>query len=52
LFGPGTAKEQLRNRLRDNKSFGGKWLSVQPSDKLTDNQLLAFVREFYDSSTP
>jgi uncharacterized protein (DUF2225 family) len=52
LFGPGTAKEQLRNRLRDNKSFGGKWLSVQPSDKLTDNQLLAFVREFYDNATP
>ena len=52
LFGPGTAKEQLRNRLRENKSFGGKWLSVQPSDKLTDNQLLAFVRDFYDSATP
>jgi hypothetical protein len=52
LFGPGTAKEQLRNRLRENKSFGGKWLSVQPSDKLTENQLLAFVRDFYNNSTP
>ncbi|MFD2203213.1 hypothetical protein [Shivajiella indica] len=52
LFGPGTAKEQLRNRLRENKSFGGKWFSVQPSDKLTNNQLLAFVRDFYDKATP
>ncbi|WP_194774461.1 hypothetical protein [Pararhodonellum marinum] len=47
LFGPSTAKEKLRNRLRGNKSFDGKWLSVQNSDKMTDNQLLAFVRNFY-----
>lgn len=52
LFGPGTVKEQLRNKLRDNKTFGGKWLAVQPSDKLTDNQLLAFVRDFFDNATP
>jgi len=47
LFGPSTAKEQFRNRLRENKSFDGKWLSVQPADKMTENQLLAFVRDFY-----
>ena len=52
LFGPGIAKEQMRNRLRDNKSFDRKWLSVQSSDKLTENQLLAFVRDFYNSSMP
>jgi hypothetical protein len=47
LFGPGTMKEKLKNRLKENKSFDGKWLSVESSDKLTDNQLLAFVRDFY-----
>ncbi len=52
LFGPGTAKEKMRNRLRENKSFNGKWFAVQSSDKMTDNQLLAFVREFYDNATP
>lgn len=47
LFGPGTMKEKLKNRMKENKSFDGKWLSVESSDKLTDKQLLAFVREFY-----
>ncbi|WP_373497044.1 hypothetical protein [Aquiflexum sp.] len=52
LFGPGTAKEQLRNRLKENKSYNGKWLSVQSSNKLTDNQLLAYVRDFYKNALP
>lgn len=47
LFGPGTMKERMKNRLREKKAFEGKWLSVEDSDKLTDNQLVAFVREFY-----
>lgn len=50
IFGPGTAKEQLRNRLKQNKSYDGKWLQVQNSDKMTPNQLLAYVRDFYDSN--
>ncbi len=37
----------MKNRLREKKAFEGKWLSVERSDKLTENQLLAFVREFY-----
>ncbi|SNS18809.1 hypothetical protein SAMN06295967_10512 [Belliella buryatensis] len=49
LFGPGTAKDQFKNRLAENKSFSKKWVSVQNSDKMTDNQLLAFVRDFYKS---
>jgi len=49
LFGPSTAKDQLINRLSGNKSFDGKWVSVQSSDKLSENQLLAFVREFFKS---
>jgi stalled ribosome rescue protein Dom34 len=52
IFGPGVAKEQFRNRLRDNKGFSDKWLSLQSSDKLTENQLLAFVRDFYKESNP
>lgn len=52
IFGPGIVKEQFRNRLRENKGFSEKWLSVQTSDKLTENQLLAFVRDFYKESNP
>lgn len=47
LFGPGTMKDKLKNRMKENKAFDGKWMSVENSDKLTDNQLLAFVREFF-----
>jgi uncharacterized protein (DUF2225 family) len=47
LFGPGKAKEQLRNKLQQNKSYDGKWFAVHSSDKMTQNQLLAYVREFY-----
>lgn len=52
IFGPGTVKDQMRNRLRENKAFSGKWLSVASSDKLTENQLLAYVRDFYKNATP
>jgi hypothetical protein len=52
IFGPGVAKEQFRNRLRENKGFSDKWLSLQSSDKLTENQLLAYVRDFYKESNP
>lgn len=52
IFGPGTAKEKFRNRLRDNKAFDNKWLSIQTSDKLTENQLIAFVRDFFDKENP
>jgi stalled ribosome rescue protein Dom34 len=52
IFGPGVAKEQFRNRLRENKGFSEKWLSIQSSDKLTENQLLAYVRDFYKESNP
>ena|SRR5690606_17390565 len=47
LFGPTTAKEQLMNRLSESKSFKSKTISIQSSDKMSENQLLAFVREFF-----
>jgi hypothetical protein len=47
IFGPGKAKEQFSNRIKDLKAYSGKWLSVQNADKLTPNQLLAFVRDFF-----
>lgn len=47
LFGPGTMKDKLKNKMKENKAFDGKWMSVENSDKHTDNQLLAFVREFF-----
>jgi len=49
LFGPGTAKEELFNRLSDNKIFRGKDIAVKSSDKLTENQMLSYVLDFFKS---
>jgi len=47
LFGPGTAKEELFNRLSENKLFKGKNIEVKSSDKLTENQMLSYVLDFF-----
>ena len=47
LFGPGTAKEELFNRLSENKMFKGKDIAVKSSDKLTENQMLSYVLDFF-----
>lgn len=52
IFGPGKAKEQLRNRLKENKAFRSAWVAVENSDKMTPNQLLAFVRDFFRQNEP
>jgi hypothetical protein len=52
IFGPGKAKEQLRNRLKENKAFRSAWVAVENSDKMTPNQLLAFVRDFFRKNEP
>ncbi len=52
LFGPGKVKEQFRNRLKDHKLFKDKWLAIESSDQLTEKQLLAFVRTFFQNSNP
>ncbi len=47
LFGPTNAKEQLFNRLSENKSYVSKTFSVESVGKLTENQTLAYVRDFF-----
>jgi len=47
LFGPGNAQEQLLNYLRDNKHFQGHNLSIDTAGNLTENQLIARVRDFF-----
>jgi hypothetical protein len=47
LLGPGTAKDQFKNRLTKSKSFSVNRLALKDCDRLTGNQLLAYVQEFY-----
>src|SRR5690606_3890192 len=47
LFGPTHAKAELHNRMLTNKQFYETKVIVQDSDKMTDNQLLAYVNDFF-----
>ena len=47
LFGPGEGKKQFSNYVADLNTFKGKQIFVESSDKMTTNQLLEFVREYY-----
>jgi len=47
LFGPSNAKVQLHNFIKENKAFDNKTVVVKPSDKMTENQLAAFVRDYF-----
>ncbi|GAB4144613.1 MAG: hypothetical protein Fur0041_19470 [Bacteroidia bacterium] len=47
LFGPTSAKKELFNLIMENKAFGGKKIDVENADKLTENQMVAVVREYF-----
>jgi hypothetical protein len=44
IFGPGEAKGELQKRL-EGKGLGGRILSVETVDKMTDRQIAAKVRQ-------
>ncbi|MCC6384378.1 MAG: hypothetical protein LC117_05695 [Bacteroidia bacterium] len=48
LIGPSTGKNELFNYLRDNKQLAKVRIEIQNCDNLTDNQLKAFVREYFN----
>jgi ADP-heptose:LPS heptosyltransferase len=47
LFGPSSAKKELVNSLRDNHLFDVVKIKVEAADKMTENQIHAFVREHF-----
>lgn len=46
IFGPGEAKVELENRLKQ-AGLGGRIVGVETVDKLTDHQIAAKVRDRY-----
>lgn len=46
IFGPGEAKGEFKKRL-DHKGFGQRIVAVETTDKMTDNEISAKVREHY-----
>ncbi len=47
LFGPGEAKLQLKERLSHSKALSGRVVGIETTDKLTDPQIVAKVKEHY-----
>ena len=47
IFGPGEAKLQLKERLSRSKALAERIVGVETTDKLTDPQIVAKVKEHY-----
>jgi hypothetical protein len=50
IFGPGEAKGELKDRLVRNK-LGGRIAAIETADKMTDRQIAAKVRGYFDQKT-
>ena len=51
IFGPGEAKGELRKRLEKEKP-GGRIVTMQTTDKMTDRQISARVRDHFKHENP
>lgn len=47
LFGPGEARQQLKERLGHSKALSGIAVAVESADKLTEPQIVARVKEHF-----
>jgi stalled ribosome rescue protein Dom34 len=47
LFGPTEAKVELMNTLRKDHRFDKIKIETRSSDKMTENQMLAFVKDYF-----
>lgn len=49
VMGPGAAKVEFEKVLKGQKAMQKRLLKVETADKMTKNQMIAHVREFYKS---
>ena len=49
IMGPGTAKIEFEKFLQKDKSMQKRVMKVETADKMTRNQMMAHVREFYQN---
>lgn len=47
LFGPTDAKRELKNTLQSDHLFDTVSIKIEQADKMTENQLHAFVRNYF-----
>jgi len=48
IFGSTTAKDELYNKLKGDKQFDEKSIVVQPADHLSENQMLATAKKYFN----
>ena len=49
IMGPGRAKIEFEKIVKENKTLQKRILKVETVDKMTKNQMIAYVREFYQN---
>jgi len=49
LFGPGTVRDKFFKRISEKHFLEGRRISVQISDKLTENQMVAVVEDYFET---
>lgn len=47
IFGPGEAKLQLKERISNSKALSGLAVEIESTDKLTDAEIVAHVKQHY-----
>jgi len=48
LFGPANTKNNLAKLIQKDNTLATKLKGVEPSDKMTENQMVAWVRNFFE----
>jgi peptide subunit release factor 1 (eRF1) len=47
LLGPGQAKHELQARIEHHKGLRGKVIALKPSDKMSEEKIVAKAKEFF-----
>ena len=48
VMGPGEAKVEFQKAIKKRKDLQKRLLKVETTDKMTKNQMIAYVRKFYE----
>ncbi|PWB70515.1 MAG: hypothetical protein C3F07_16930 [Anaerolineales bacterium] len=51
IMGPGEAKLELEKAIKRYKDLARKLLKVETADKMTKNQMVAYVRDFFSKKS-
>jgi stalled ribosome rescue protein Dom34 len=50
IMGPGEAKLELEKIIEKRKSLRARLRKIETADKMTENQMIAYVREFFSKN--